>query len=99
MVVVGVKNTNLKKVMEALQKVLGKFLHHTTDSSKSRPLFTDGVNSFFHFIFGVFAIRYSILIPLFISYQLLDPEDVNIFVDINEFIIGYIVGFIMLNKA
>jgi hypothetical protein len=99
MVVMGIKNTKQKKVMEALKKVWEKILHHTTDSSKSRPLFTDGLNSFFHFIFGVLAIRYSILIPLFISYQLLDPEDVNIFVDINEFIIGYIVGVIMLNKA
>lgn len=97
MVVVGLKNRKRKKVMEVVQKVLRKLITPTIDSSKSRPLFTDGLNSFFHFLFGVLAARYFILIPLFISYQLLDPEDINLFVDINEFLLGYIIGIILLH--
>lgn len=55
----------------------------------SRPLFTDGFNSFVHFTCGVLAVIFKPLVPLFTLYQLLDPYDVNMYVDILEFIVGY----------
>jgi hypothetical protein len=90
----GVIKSSSTKIMETLKKVWDTVFSPTTSDSKSRALFTDGVNSISHFIIGLFAVQFSILTPLFISYQLLDPSDVNIFVDINEFVLGYIVGLI-----
>jgi len=55
-----------------------------------RPLFKDGWNSVFHILFGVLAAYYSIIIPLFIAYQLLTIYDKNTWIDITEFFIGYI---------
>lgn len=80
--------------MEVLQKIW-TLIRHPEPDSKSRHLFTDGLNSISHFVFGLFAVRFPILIPLFISYQLLDPSDTNLLVDINEFVIGYAVGLCM----
>uniref|UniRef100_A0A6C0AIM7 Uncharacterized protein n=1 Tax=viral metagenome TaxID=1070528 RepID=A0A6C0AIM7_9ZZZZ len=34
------------------------------------------------------------LVPLFIFYQFLDVEEVNVFVDIIEFLCGYMLGFV-----
>ena len=62
----------------------------------SRPLFTDGFNSFAHFTCGVLAVIFKPLVPLFTAYQLLDPYDVNMYVDILEFIIGYTIALIFL---
>jgi hypothetical protein len=53
-----------------------------------RHLFTDGLNSFWHFFFGIAAIKYKWIIPLFIIYQLYDYNDKNLFVDITEFLLG-----------
>lgn len=58
--------------------------------SSPRPLFTDGWNSLWHFIFGFIAFKYEIIIPIFILYQLYDYRDKNILIDIIEFFIGYI---------
>ncbi len=55
---------------------------------KQRKLFTDGWNSFWHLFFGIFSIKYQILIPGFIIYQLLDYTDVNLWIDLGEFFIG-----------
>ena len=59
---------------------------------QQRKLFTDGWNSFWHVFFGVIAVRFSIAIPIFIAYQLIDYKDVNLMVDIIEFFIGFIVS-------
>lgn len=58
-----------------------------------RRFFTDGWNSLWHFVFGVLAIKFKLLVPLFIFYQCLDIFEENIFVDIWEFLIGYIFGY------
>jgi len=63
------------------------------DYSKHRPLFTDGFNSFWHFVFGVIAIRYLIIVPLFIAYQCMDIYEKNVWIDIGEFAIGYGSGY------
>ena len=54
-----------------------------------RPLFTDGWNSFWHVFFGVLAIHFYIIIPVFVLYQLIDWYDVNMMIDLSEFFIGY----------
>ena len=59
-------------------------------ATRPRRLFTDGYNSFWHFVFGIVSIYYMFVIPLFILYQLIDPYEINIMVDITEFAIGYI---------
>jgi hypothetical protein len=59
-----------------------------------RRLFTDNWNSFWHIAFGVFATKIRMLVPLFIFYQFLDVEEVNVFVDIVEFLCGYMLGFV-----
>ena len=63
--------------------------------SSSRPLFTDGWNSLWHFIFGLIAFKYEIIIPIFILYQLYDYHDKNILIDIIEFFIGYIFNLLI----
>lgn len=55
-----------------------------------RPLFTDKWNSFWHVVFGMLAVRYYIIIPLFVAYQLMDWRDKNLFCDLLEFVVGYI---------
>ena len=62
----------------------------------SRPLFTDGFNSFVHFTCGILAVVFRPLVPLFTLYQLLDPYDVNMYVDILEFIVGYTIAMVFL---
>ena len=42
--------------------------------------------------FGVLGYKFRLLVPLFIFYQFLDLTDVNVFVDIIEFLCGYILG-------
>jgi hypothetical protein len=56
---------------------------------KSRELFTDGWNSFWHVFLGVLSLRFLVIIPIFIIYQLIDFYDKNLFVDIAEFLIGF----------
>jgi len=62
------------------------------DQKKTRrPLFTDGWNSAWHVIFGIMAVKFFFIMPIFIIYQLIDYRDVNLFIDLAEFFIGYIV--------
>jgi hypothetical protein len=67
----------------------------TTYSAYSpRRLFSDGWNSFWHLAFGVLAIKFKTIVPLFIFYQFLDVEEINVFVDIIEFLCGYMLGYV-----
>ena len=59
-----------------------------------RRLFTDGWNSFWHIAFGILAIKIKTIVPLFIFYQFLDVEEINVFVDIIEFLCGYMLGYV-----
>lgn len=61
-----------------------------------RRLFTDYWNSFWHIIFGVFAVKLKFIVPLFIAYQLIDQDDDNVFIDLFEFMYGYIAGIVFL---
>ena len=54
-----------------------------------RYIFTDGFNSMWHFIFGILAVQYMIIAPIFILYQLIQGKP-NDFIDVVEFAIGYI---------
>lgn len=55
-----------------------------------RKLFTDGANSAWHLFFGMLAVRFWFIIPIFILYQLYDFYDKNLLIDFSEFAIGYI---------
>lgn len=54
-----------------------------------REPFTDGWNSFWHVLFGILSIRVFVIIPIFVTYQLIDFHDINLFVDLLEFFIGF----------
>ena len=58
-----------------------------------RPLFTDGWNSMWHFIFGVVAIYVPFIIPVFVLYQVIDWYDENMMIDLLEFFIGYVISY------
>lgn len=57
-----------------------------------RDLFTDGWNSAWHFIFGFLGTFYQPVLSLFISYQMVDPLEHNMLIDIYEGMFGYIAG-------
>ena len=61
-----------------------------------RALFTDGLNSFWHVCFGMLSIQIKPIIPNFIIYQLISYKDVNLFIDLGEFFIGFIVLFMII---
>jgi len=65
-----------------------------------RDLFTDGWNSAWHFIFGFMGAFYYPILSVFIVYQMIDPLEHNMLIDIFEGMIGYTVGiyFILLNR-
>ena len=65
-------------------------------TKRPRPLFTDGWNSFWHVIFGIIAVRYLFIMPIFIAYQLIDIYEVNLFVDLAEFFVGFFVAWILV---
>ena len=64
----------------------------------ARGLFTDKFNSLVHFALGILAIKFPILIFIFLGYQLLESillvYDPNFCIDILEFLIGIITGYI-----
>lgn len=60
-----------------------------------RPLFTDGWNSFWHVLFGILAVRYYLIVPLFVIYQLLDWQDKNLVCDLLEFAVGYMMYYMI----
>jgi len=71
-----------------------RFKKKCTEKKKPRLLFTDNWNSFWHIIFGVFAVKLPPIVPVFILYQLMDQEDKNVFVDILEFVYGFLAGLV-----
>jgi hypothetical protein len=73
-------------------KLAAKDIAMTFPSYSPRRLFTDNWNSFWHVAFGVLAYKLKLLVPLFIFYQFLDIADINVFVDIVEFLCGYILA-------
>ena len=57
-----------------------------------RAIFTDGWNSVWHFTFGYLAVQYPIFVSVFIVYQFLNIYEVNVFVDVLEFVAGHLLG-------
>jgi hypothetical protein len=56
-----------------------------------RPLFSDGWNSFWHFIFGMIAAKYNIILILFLGYEIFKHKSISqSYASITEFFIGYI---------
>ena len=96
------ENTPPSDVQTKFQKELRATVPATNTSKEvlylasvtPRKLFTDGWNSAWHLIFGLFAVKMGWLMPVFIFYQFLDDTDANMIVDILEFLVGYIVGYV-----
>ncbi len=63
-----------------------------------RALFTDEWNSLWHLVFGILAIQYPIIIPVFIGYQFLPWQVSNRYIDIAEFVIGWALAAAALNR-
>ena len=61
-----------------------------------RPLFSDGWNSLWHFIFGMIAAKYNIVLILFLGYEIFKHRTVSqSYASITEFFIGYIFAKIL----
>lgn len=60
-----------------------------------RDLFTDGFNSFWHFVFGILGFYFWWVVLFFGVYQLKYPRDTNTLIDLTEFMLGYLVIFIL----
>jgi hypothetical protein len=63
-----------------------------------RAILTDGLNSTWHILFGMMGYYYNIFSILFILYQIITetPQlDNNMPIDILEFILGYLIIFVM----
>ena len=63
---------------------------------QQRNLFTDGWNSTWHATFGVLSIYFPVIIPNFVIYQFIDYKDVNLFIDLGEFLCGLILCGLIL---
>jgi hypothetical protein len=63
-----------------------------------RQLFTDGLNSFWHVAFGIMAVWFWWITPLFVAYQLKNPYEKNVLIDLGEFAAGYMLGFATSKK-
>ena len=61
-----------------------------------RLLFVDGWNSFWHFVFGCSSVFCWQIIPIFSTYQFLDPFEKNILVDFSEFFLGHNLAVLFL---
>ena len=72
---------------------LGIIIRNHLSFLDMRPLFTDGWNSMWHFIFGVVAIYVPFIIPVFVLYQVIDWYDENMMIDLLEFFIGYVISY------
>ena len=56
---------------------------------KPRSIGADGFNSFWHFVFGILAFKFPIIIVLFVLYQLYtDWNNINLYVDLSEFFLA-----------
>lgn len=62
----------------------------------TRPLFSDGWNSFIHFMLGFVSAHEVMIIPFFLGYQLYQyrPYD-NTITDIEEYTLGFLAGSII----
>jgi hypothetical protein len=60
-----------------------------------RDLFTDYWNSFWHVVFGFLGSLYLPVLIIFIMYQLADPFETNMQIDIFEGMIGYLAGLFL----
>ena len=80
--------------VEALEPPKRRVATSKSTTYSPRRLFTDGWNSFWHLAFGILAIKIKTIVPLFIFYQFLDVEEINVFVDIIEFLCGYMLGYV-----
>jgi hypothetical protein len=54
-----------------------------------RPVFTDGWNSFWHFVFGIIGYKFSLIVPMFLFYQYILKYDYNSEIDTLEFEAGF----------
>ena len=59
-----------------------------------RNILVDGFNSFWHVAFGFIAVWVWWITPIFVIYQLKDPFEKNVAVDLAEFILGYALGYV-----
>lgn len=64
-----------------------------------RKLFADGWNSFWHVFFGLLSYYAPVIMPNFLIYQLVDYLDVNLFVDLGEFVIGLLLIVSLYNLS
>ena len=64
-----------------------------------RGIFTDRWNSTWHFIFGMTAYKFPIIVLLFLLYQYYEPGDMNVPIDTLEFFIGLSVGALAWNES
>ena len=64
-----------------------------------RPLFTDGFNSVGHVLFGVLSKWWLWFVPIFFIYQILDYDDVNLSVDIAEYLIGLMAAMALTSSS
>ena len=61
-----------------------------------RPLFSDSWNSLWHFIFGMIAAKYNIVLILFLGYEIFKHRTISqSYASITEFFIGYIFAKIL----
>jgi hypothetical protein len=88
---------------EGRQKDLSSPFPEKSATAKNRPttyihhraIFTDGWNSVWHFAFGYLALQYPIFVSMFVVYQFLNIYEVNVFVDILEFLSGHLVACVL----
>jgi hypothetical protein len=88
---------------EELQKDLSLPFPEKSATAKNRPttyiqhraIFTDGWNSVWHFAFGYLALQYPIFVSMFVVYQFLNIYEVNVFVDILEFLSGHLLACVL----
>ena len=55
--------------------------------------FTDGWNSFFHIFFGFWGTASPLIFIFFLAYQLIDPSEMNVMIDLTEFLVGYWISY------
>ena len=61
-----------------------------------RPLFSDGWNSLWHFMFGMIAAKYNIVLILFLGYEIFKHRTISqSYASITEFFIGFIFAKIL----
>ena len=65
------------------------------NQNRPRSLLSDGANSFWHVVFGMAAYHAKIGVLVYTAYQLYDFDDANFPIDMLEFLIGYIAGFVL----